>query len=170
MLLSASFDTLCTNAHAVPHQAQHYSIGKAFHPPRSASPSVKEEIVTGSSSADTGPPPFTKRMDLENNNDDDGGDRTTSKASIEELRKEQNLPASKLPFLWKLHILLDDVETCSMDHIIGWLEHGRSFKVYRPKSFMAMIAPLYFKQTKFKSFQRQLHLYEFVRVSFTSLQ
>jgi HSF-type DNA-binding len=86
--------------------------------------------------------------------------------TIEELRKDQNLASSKLPFLWKLHILLDDVEATGNDHIVSWLEHGRSFKVYRPKSFISMIAPQYFKQSKYKSFQRQLHLYDFSRVQY----
>ncbi|KAL3919531.1 MAG: hypothetical protein SGILL_003710, partial [Bacillariaceae sp.] len=44
--------------------------------------------------------------------------------------------------------------------------HGRSFKVYRPKSFISLIAPHYFKQSKYKSFQRQLHLYEFTRMQY----
>lgn len=86
--------------------------------------------------------------------------------TIADLRHGQNLATSKLPFLWKLHILLDDVEATGNDHIVSWLVHGRSFKVYRPKSFIAMIAPHYFKQSKFKSFQRQLHLYEFTRMQY----
>jgi hypothetical protein len=61
---------------------------------------------------------------------------------------------------------LNDVEETGNDHIVSWLEHGRSFKVYRPKSFIALIAPYYFKQSKFKSFQRQLHLYEFTRTPY----
>jgi HSF-type DNA-binding len=86
--------------------------------------------------------------------------------TIEDLRRDHNLASSKLPFLWKLHILLDDVEATGNDHIVSWLEHGRSFKVYRPKSFITMIAPQYFKQSKYKSFQRQLHLYDFGRVQY----
>ena len=89
-----------------------------------------------------------------------------NQVTIESLRKDQALPKSKLPFLYKLHILLNDVEETGNDHIVSWLEHGRSFKVYRPKSFIALIAPYYFKQSKFKSFQRQLHLYEFTRTPY----
>jgi hypothetical protein len=86
--------------------------------------------------------------------------------SIETLREGQDLASSKLPFLWKLHILLHDVEKTGDDHIISWLPHGQSFKVYRPKTFITRIAPHYFKQSKYKSFQRQLHLYEFTRTPY----
>ena len=86
--------------------------------------------------------------------------------TIEELRGKDNLPASKLPFLIKLHTLLDDVEKTGNDHIISWLSHGLSFKVHRPQALMKVLAPLYFNQTKWKSFQRQLHLYEFARTPY----
>eukprot|EP00934_Nitzschia_sp_Nitz4_P002933 Nitzschia sp. Nitz4//scaffold134_size62860//58290//59267//NITZ4_006339-RA/size62860-processed-gene-0.48-mRNA-1//-1//CDS//3329535529//2923//frame0 len=83
--------------------------------------------------------------------------------TIANLRKGQNLAHSKLPFLWKLHEMLDDVEKTGDDHIVSWLPHGEGFRVHRPKSFVERIIPHYFKQSKYKSFQRQLHLYEFVR-------
>lgn len=59
--------------------------------------------------------------------------------------------------------MLDDVEKTGDDHIVSWLPHGRSFRVHKPKSFVQRIIPHYFKQSKYKSFQRQLHLYEFIR-------
>lgn len=86
--------------------------------------------------------------------------------TIEKLREGQNLASGKSPFLWKLHILLQDVEKTGDDHIISWLPHGHGFKVYRPKAFITRIAPHYFKQSKYKSFQRQLHLYEFTRTPY----
>lgn len=86
--------------------------------------------------------------------------------SIERLREGLDLVSSKLPFLWKLHILLDDVEQTGDDSIISWMPNGNGFKVYRPKAFITRIAPHYFKQSKYKSFQRQLHLYEFTRTPY----
>jgi hypothetical protein len=83
--------------------------------------------------------------------------------TIADLRKGRNLSSSKLPFLWKLHEMLDDVEKTGNQHIVSWLDHGRKFRVNRPRSFVQNIIPFYFKQSKYKSFQRQLHLYEFKR-------
>lgn len=83
--------------------------------------------------------------------------------TISNLRNGYHLSASKLPFLWKLHEMLDDVEKTGDDHIVSWMTEGTSFRVHKPKSFVQKIIPFYFNQSKFKSFQRQLHLYEFVR-------
>lgn len=83
--------------------------------------------------------------------------------TISNLRNGYHLAASKLPFLWKLHEMLEDVEKTGDDHIVSWMPDGTSFRVHKPKSFVQKIIPYYFNQSKFKSFQRQLHLYEFVR-------
>lgn len=83
--------------------------------------------------------------------------------TISNIRNGQNLANSKYPFLWKLYEMLDDCEKTGDDHIVSWMDEGRGFRVHKPKSFMQKIVPHYFKQSKFKSFQRQLHLYDFVR-------
>lgn len=93
---------------------------------------------------------------------DDGGG-SVADITIEQLRAGQNLASSKLPFLWKLHAMLDDVEKTGDDNIVSWLDHGKAFRVHKPKLFVQKIIPYYFKQSKYKSFQRQLHLYQFVR-------
>lgn len=109
---------------------------------------------------------FRKSTDTNYLGADDGkGSKSQPKASvtIENIRKGQNLASSKLPFLWKMHEMLDDVEKTGDDHIVSWLPHGQAFRVHKPKSFVQKIIPHYFKQSKYKSFQRQLHLYDFVR-------
>lgn len=78
-------------------------------------------------------------------------------------QRNQHIP-SKLPFLLKLHKILDEVEKTGDEDIISWQKNGRSFKVHRPKEFVRTIIPKYFNQTKYKSFQRQLHLYNFQRI------
>lgn len=83
--------------------------------------------------------------------------------TISNIRNGKSLANSKYPFLWKLHEMLEDCEKTGDDHIVSWMDEGRSFRVHKPKSFMEKIVPHYFKQTKFKSFQRQLHLYDFIR-------
>lgn len=59
-------------------------------------------------------------------------------------------------FPWKLHETLSLIEKDGNDHIIGWLPHGRSFKIHQQKEFVEMILPKYFIMTKKSSFLRQV--------------
>jgi hypothetical protein len=86
-----------------------------------------------------------------------------SVASLEPKRVSTRRLEPRTPFLLKLHEMLDNVERTGNQHIVSWLPHGRAFKVYRQQSFVKKIIPYYFNQSKYKSFQRQLHLYEFTR-------
>ena len=61
--------------------------------------------------------------------------------------------------------MLEKVEKAGDAHIVSWLPHGTSFRVHKPNLFIKDIVPVYFKQKQYKSFQRQLHLYGFQRVS-----
>lgn len=70
-----------------------------------------------------------------------------------------------LPFCFKLHEILKQVEECGQEHIMSWQAHGRAFSVLDQKLFVEKIMPKFFKQTKFASFQRQLNLYGFQRIS-----
>ncbi len=62
----------------------------------------------------------------------------------------------KLPFPWKLHRLLEDVEKDGNAHIVSWLPDGKGFKVHKPREFRENIMKAYFNQTRFKSFIRQV--------------
>lgn len=69
------------------------------------------------------------------------------------------------PFPWKLHHMLDDMDAQDNKTIVCWQPHGRAFMVNKPKEFVEEIMPHYFNQTKYASFQRQLNLYGFSRLS-----
>lgn len=70
-----------------------------------------------------------------------------------------------LPFPLKLHKMLESVEADGFDSVVSWQPHGRSFVIHKPKAFANVVMPRYFRQTKFTSFQRQLNLYGFIRIS-----
>jgi hypothetical protein len=65
----------------------------------------------------------------------------------------------------RLHELLDQIEADGFGHIISWQPHGRCFVVHEPKVFVEGVMPIYFNQSKFASFQRQLNLYGFTRLT-----
>jgi len=69
------------------------------------------------------------------------------------------------PFPVKLHEMLDRIEADGLGHVVSWQPHGRCFVVHKPKEFVNHVMPHYFKQTKMASFQRQLNLYGFNRLT-----
>ncbi len=70
-----------------------------------------------------------------------------------------------VPFPLKLHELLDKVHEEGQQHIVSWQPHGRAFVVRQPKTFVEDLMPRFFRQTKLTSFQRQLNLYGFSRLT-----
>jgi hypothetical protein len=70
-----------------------------------------------------------------------------------------------VPFPAKLHLMLSKVEEDGLDHIVSWQPHGRCFHVHKPQDFVEQIMPKYFRQSKLTSFQRQLNLYGFSRIT-----
>ena len=58
--------------------------------------------------------------------------------------------------------MLEDMAQEGDDSIVSWRPHGKAFTVHRPDEFVEKIMPYYFKQSRYKSFQRQLNLYGFV--------
>lgn len=69
------------------------------------------------------------------------------------------------PFPWKLHIMLDAMCEAGDKSIVCWQPHGRAFMVHKPKDFVQEVMPHFFNQTKYASFQRQLNLYGFSRLT-----
>lgn len=65
----------------------------------------------------------------------------------------------------QLHGILDTIEEDGHEDVMSWQPHGRCFLVHQPKVFLKEIMPRYFKQRKFASFQRQLNLYGFQRLT-----
>jgi hypothetical protein len=68
-------------------------------------------------------------------------------------------------FPLKLHTVLDQVEVDGFAHVISWQPHGRCFVIHKPREFTDVVMPRYFRQTKLTSFQRQLNLYGYQRIT-----
>lgn len=73
--------------------------------------------------------------------------------------------ASLVSFPLKLQRILDKLESEGNCSVVSWLPHGRAFMVHNPDRFVHELMPLYFNQTKYSSFQRQLHMYNFQRIT-----
>jgi hypothetical protein len=71
----------------------------------------------------------------------------------------------KRPFPCKVYQMLEDADEQGFRHVVSWNSDGSGFKVHDSAVFTKLIIPLYFNQTKYKSFQRQLCLYGFDRIA-----
>jgi hypothetical protein len=57
--------------------------------------------------------------------------------------------------------MLSDSEKESLEDVVCWILEGAVFKVHEQDQFVETILPRYFKMTKYNSFTRQLHAYDF---------
>jgi hypothetical protein len=94
---------------------------------------------------------------------DDGA--SGSESHEDEHEKSISKGGVTTPFPWKLHDMLDDRDKDGKHSVVTWQPHGRAFMVHKPKEFVDQIMHHYFNQTKYASFQRQLNLYGFSRLS-----
>jgi len=69
-------------------------------------------------------------------------------------------------FPQKLHQMLSDLEREEGgSDIASFLPHGRAFAIHKPRDFVKHVMPKYFRMSRFSSFQRQLNLYDFQRIT-----
>jgi hypothetical protein len=61
--------------------------------------------------------------------------------------------------------MLEDMATSCHERIVSWQPHGEAFRVHLPEAFARTVMPRYFQQQKkYKSFLRQLYMYDFRRI------
>ena len=71
---------------------------------------------------------------------------------------------AKTEFPIKLYAMLELAENLfEFSQAVTWLPHGRAFRILNKVKFMEEVAPLFFNQTKFRSFNRQLNMWGFRR-------
>lgn len=81
-----------------------------------------------------------------------------------DLKQMKDLPFCRVEhFPSKLYRMLEAAHSFGFTNVISWSDDGRSFIVHKPKVFAKTMMVIYFNQSKYKSFQRQLNLYEFIR-------
>ena len=81
----------------------------------------------------------------------------TDKEKLSMFHKEFQFP-------WKLYEMLERANKEDFSSLVSWMPGDSSFKVHDAENFVKTVMPRFFKQTKYKSFQRQLNLYGFTRV------
>ncbi|CAB9499104.1 shock factor protein [Seminavis robusta] len=87
-------------------------------------------------------------------------------SSLQEAKLEpQGDAAEQVVFPVKLHTMLGQVEKDGLAHVVGWAPHGRCFMVRNKEEFVSRVLTTWFRQSKFASFQRQLNLYGFKRIT-----
>lgn len=82
-----------------------------------------------------------------------------------DMNAKQQVREVRQPFPVKVYEMLDEADPKGFAHIVSWNSKGSGFMVYNKDQFTKLIVPHYFNQTKYKSFQRQLSLYGFQRVT-----
>ena len=92
-------------------------------------------------------------------------DHSSEKESKHDVEKHISRGGVTTPFPLKLFDMLRSIEEDNMSHIVSWQPHGRCFAVHMPKLFVEEVMPKYFQQKKYASFQRQLNLYGFSRIT-----
>lgn len=88
-------------------------------------------------------------------------------SSIQEGSETPSHPQSPslMRFPIKLHYTLSQIEQDGLGHIMSWQPHGRCFVIHKPDEFKTCILSQYFDTSKMSSFQRQLSLYGFTRLT-----
>lgn len=69
------------------------------------------------------------------------------------------------PFPEKLHRMLREAEDGGESDVVSFYPHGRAFSIHHAERFCREVMPRYFKLSRLSSFQRQLNLYGFTRIT-----
>lgn len=69
------------------------------------------------------------------------------------------------PFPERLYNMLGEADQAGFSDVVSWQPHGRCFIIHDPKQFVESVMPKYFSQSKLTSFQRQVNLYGFRRLT-----
>jgi len=80
-------------------------------------------------------------------------------------KPEKRINRNRILFPRRLYLLLEEMSNESNEDIVSWMPHGGGFIIYDRETFESDLLPKYFRQTKMRSFQRQLNIYGFERIT-----
>jgi HSF-type DNA-binding len=72
-----------------------------------------------------------------------------------EKKSQKRWVCAEAVFPGKLHDMLDYAQSNGMQHVISWTADGQAFMIHDAEELL-IILPLFFSQTKYRSFQRQV--------------
>ena len=88
---------------------------------------------------------------------------TAAAAATNHNPQRKNPSGSETQFPGKLHHMMFYVESMNLEHIICWVNDGKAFLVRDSKKLTELL-PIFFSQTKYRSFRRQLNMWHFERL------
>jgi hypothetical protein len=68
-------------------------------------------------------------------------------------------------FPLKLFRMIEEAERDGMEDVVSFLPHGKAFSIHKPRQFISDFMPKFFSTNRMSSFQRQLNLYGFRRIT-----
>jgi hypothetical protein len=77
--------------------------------------------------------------------------------------RRRNRGGSETQFPGKLYDMLTYAEENQFDAVVSWIRGGRAFMVHDPEKLVELL-PMFFGQTKYRSFRRQLNMWHFQRI------
>ena len=126
--------------------------------PISSSPTNKKFTYISRKEDEYGDENHAEDQDIED-------EETVNEKCVSLSNSQRNNGGVLVSFPLRLQRMLDKLEAEQETNIISWLSHGRAFLVHDPEAFVDHLMPVYFNQTKYSSFQRQLHMYNFQRIT-----
>eukprot|EP00586_Coscinodiscus_wailesii_P008849 CAMPEP_0172522610 /NCGR_PEP_ID=MMETSP1066-20121228/293220_1 /TAXON_ID=671091 /ORGANISM="Coscinodiscus wailesii, Strain CCMP2513" /LENGTH=641 /DNA_ID=CAMNT_0013305631 /DNA_START=115 /DNA_END=2040 /DNA_ORIENTATION=- len=105
------------------------------------------------------------KSDATNTNNDSGTQTDCQTSENETEHEEDNVKTKdKKSFPMQLMEVLSKVEDNGISRIMNWLPHGKSFMIFKIKSFTRKVLPKYFQLKNFASFRRKLNRWGFKHV------
>eukprot|EP00984_Skeletonema_dohrnii_P032171 scaffold25734_cov120-Skeletonema_dohrnii-CCMP3373.AAC.1 len=89
----------------------------------------------------------------------------TPTSNINLSASSSSTPRTKSEFPIKVYAMLELADNIfEFAQAVTWLPHGRAFKIHDKVKFMNKVVPVFFNQTKIRSFNRQLYMWGFRRI------
>mmetsp|Transcript_2006 Transcript_2006/g.4056 ORF Transcript_2006/g.4056 Transcript_2006/m.4056 type:complete len:849 (-) Transcript_2006:92-2638(-) len=157
--------TTCSSAAHIPQEATHKSAApKPVEATHDSMPSLSIDRPLAKKKA--GRPLLKKKGDSCGKKLVNHEYRDFSNARCRDTYRKRLGRGHAIQFPERFHAMLEETSSdASLASIVSWKAHGRAFCVYDLENFVKFLIPVHFKQNKWSSFQRQLNIYGFKRLT-----